>query len=83
MGQRKLNEFGSSIGFSKDKAEKAKIEGEILLKKELEKKVNPKSIGEGISKIVESISNNDDSSLLNPMKEASEEFKSKTGRNMT
>ena len=53
------------------------------IKKELEKKVNPKSIGEGISKIVESISNNDDSSLLNPMKEASEEFKSKTGRNMT
>ena len=41
VGQRKLNEFGSSIGFSKDKAEKAKIEGEILLKKELEKTFSP------------------------------------------
>lgn len=40
-GQRKLNEFGSGIGFSKDKEEKARIEGEILLKKELEKTFSP------------------------------------------
>jgi ATP-dependent Clp protease ATP-binding subunit ClpC len=41
VGQRKLNEFGSGIGFSANKSEKAKIEGEILLKKELEKTFSP------------------------------------------
>ena len=41
VGQRKLNEFGPGIGFSANKSEKAKIEGEILLKKELQKTFSP------------------------------------------
>ncbi len=41
VGQRKLNEFGSGIGFGSSKEEKAKIEAEILLKKELEKSFAP------------------------------------------
>lgn len=42
VGQRKLNEFGPGIGFSSgNKEEKARIEGEILLKKELEKSFSP------------------------------------------
>lgn len=48
-----------------------------------QKKVNPKSIQEGISKLTTSILNNDDSILLDLMKKGSEEFKLKTGRNMT
>ena len=53
------------------------------IKKALEKKVNPKSIQDGISKLTTSVLNNDDSILLDPMKKGSEEFKLKTGRNMT
>ena len=53
------------------------------IKKELEKKVNPKSIQDGISKLSTSVLNNDDSILFDPMKKGSEEFKLKTGRNMT
>jgi hypothetical protein len=53
------------------------------IKKELEKKVNPKSIQNGISKLTTSVLNNDNSILLDPMKKGSEEFKLKTGRNMT
>lgn len=43
VGQRKLSEFGPGIGFvSADaKKEKARIEGEILLRKELEKTFSP------------------------------------------
>jgi ATP-dependent Clp protease ATP-binding subunit ClpC len=41
VGQRKLNEFGPGIGFSSNKSEKAKIESEILLKKELQKTFSP------------------------------------------
>ena len=41
MGQRKLNEFGPGIGFSSHKEEKAKLEADILLRKELEKTFAP------------------------------------------
>ena len=43
MGQRKLSEFGPGIGFvsADSKKEKARIEGEILLRKELEKTFSP------------------------------------------
>jgi ATP-dependent Clp protease ATP-binding subunit ClpC len=41
VGQRKLNEMGAGIGFSNNKEEKAKIESEILLRKELEKSFSP------------------------------------------
>jgi ATP-dependent Clp protease ATP-binding subunit ClpC len=40
-GQRKLNEMGQGIGFSNNKEEKARIEGEMILKKELEKTFSP------------------------------------------
>jgi len=43
VGQRKLSEFGPGIGFVSvdSKKEKARIEGEILLRKELEKTFSP------------------------------------------
>jgi len=43
VGQRKLSEFGPGIGFvsADSKKEKARIEGEILLRKELEKTFPP------------------------------------------
>ena len=43
VGQRKLSEFGPGIGFvsADSKKEKARIEGEILLRKELEKTFSP------------------------------------------
>ena len=41
VGQRKLNEFGPGIGFSSHKEEKAKLEADILLRKELEKTFAP------------------------------------------
>jgi hypothetical protein len=51
--------------------------------KDLEQKVNPKNVSEGIASLVSSIKNNDASNLLGPMQQGAEEFKARTGRNMT
>ncbi len=51
--------------------------------KNLEQKVNPKSLQEGISRLNESVKTNDLSILLEPMIAGSKEFESKIGRRMT
>jgi hypothetical protein len=51
--------------------------------KDLEQNVNPKNVSEGIASLVSSIKNNDASNLLGPMQQGAEEFKARTGRNMT
>ena len=51
--------------------------------KDLEQKVNPKSLQEGISRLNESVKTNDLSILLEPMIAGSKEFESKIGRRMT
>jgi hypothetical protein len=51
--------------------------------KDLEQKVNPKSLQEGISRLNDSVKTNDLSILLEPMIAGSKEFESKIGRRMT
>lgn len=51
--------------------------------KDLEQKVNPKSLQEGISQLNDSVKTNDLSMLLEPMIAGSKEFESKIGRRMT
>ena len=51
--------------------------------KDLEQKVNPKSLQEGISRLNDSVKTNDLSILLEPMLAGSKEFESKIGRRMT
>ena len=51
--------------------------------KDLEKKVNPKSLQEGISQLNNAVKMNDPSILLGAMKEGAKEFEDKVGRRMT
>jgi hypothetical protein len=59
-----------------------KINIETVMK-DLEKKVNPKSLQEGISQLNNSLNMNDSSILLGPMQEGAKEFEAKVGRHMT
>jgi hypothetical protein len=51
--------------------------------KDLEQKVNPKSLDEGLLQLSSAINNNDVSSLLTSMQSGSKEFEQKVGRPMT
>jgi len=50
---------------------------------DLEEKVNPKSVEDGLSKIVTAIQTNDPSMLLVPMQLGAKEFEERVGRPMT
>jgi hypothetical protein len=51
--------------------------------KDLEQKVNPKSVSEGINILTNINKTNDQSMLLKPMQDGANEFKQRVGRNMT
>lgn len=51
--------------------------------RDLEEKVNPKSVTEGITKLVTAIQTNDPAILLNPMERGAKEFEERVGRPMT
>jgi len=51
--------------------------------KDLEQKVNPKSLQEGIALMAIALENKNSTILLDPMKKGAEEFKERVGRNMT
>jgi len=51
--------------------------------KDLEQKVNPKTMQEGIASLLTAVKTNDASILLGPMQKGAEEFKERTGREMT
>jgi hypothetical protein len=51
--------------------------------KDLEQKVNPKSIQDGIALMGVALKNNNSTILVEPMKKGAEEFKERVGRNMT
>jgi hypothetical protein len=51
--------------------------------KDLEQKVNPKSVAEGINILTTIEKTNDQSILLKPMQDGANEFKKRVGRNMT
>ena len=51
--------------------------------KDLEYKVNPKSVKEGMDTLKKAIATNDVSSLLSPMQEGAKEFEARVGRPMT
>jgi len=51
--------------------------------KDLEQKVNPKSVAEGMSQLATAIQTNDPSNLLAPMQKGAKEFEAKVGRPMT
>jgi hypothetical protein len=51
--------------------------------RDLEEKVNPKSVTEGLSKLDISIKTKDPSILLNPMQAGAKEFEERVGRQMT
>ena len=50
---------------------------------DLEQKVNPKSVAEGINILTTIEKTNDQSILLKPMQDGANEFKQRVGRNMT
>jgi membrane carboxypeptidase/penicillin-binding protein len=64
-----------------DKAMKSSERWRVM--KDLEKKVNPKSLQEGISQLNTALKMNDPSILLGPMQEGAKEFEAKVGRHMT
>ena len=51
--------------------------------KDLEEKVNPKSVAEGLTKLVVAIQTNEPSFSLNPIAEGAKEFEQRVGRPMT
>ena len=51
--------------------------------KDLEQKVNPKSVAEGLTILTTIDKTNDPSILLKPMQDGANEFKKRVGRNMT
>ena len=51
--------------------------------KDLEYKVNPKTVEEAIDKVIKSIKMDDSSVLLAPMESGAKEFESRVGRPMT
>jgi len=51
--------------------------------RDLENKVNPKSLNDGLTKLVTAIQTNDPSILLNPMQAGAKEFEARTGRQLT
>jgi hypothetical protein len=51
--------------------------------RDLEEKVNPKSVGDGLTKLATAIKTNDPSILLNPMQAGAKEFEERVGRPMT
>jgi hypothetical protein len=51
--------------------------------RDLEEKVNPKSVAEGVTKIVTAVQTNDPSILLNPIQAGAKEFEARVGRPMT
>ena len=51
--------------------------------KDLEQKVNPKSVAEGLTILTTINETHDKSILLKPMQDGANEFKKKVGRNMT
>lgn len=51
--------------------------------KDLEEKVNPKFMSEGLAQLSAAVKSNDDSILLNPIKSGADEFERRVGRPMT
>ena len=51
--------------------------------KDLEQKVNPKSVAEGLNILTTIEKTNDQTVLLKPMQDGANEFKKRVGRNMT
>ena len=51
--------------------------------KDLEQKVNPKSVEEGLTQLSTAINNNDVSCLLTSMQSGAKEFEQRVGRPMT
>lgn len=51
--------------------------------KDLEQKINPKSVTEGMSQLATAIQTNDPSILLAPMQQGAKEFEARVGRPMT
>jgi len=64
----------------KEDLKKEKLEDVM---KDLEYKVNPKSVEESISKLSTAIKTNDPSILLSPMQAGAKEFEERVGRPMT
>ena len=68
---------------SEPKQEDLKNERLEDVMKDLEYKVNPKSIEESVSKLKIAINTNDPSILLEPMQAGAKEFEARVGRPMT
>ncbi len=59
------------------------LENVFDVMKDLEEKVNPKSVSEGLSQLSEAIKTNDVAKLVNPMIDGAKEFERRVGRPMT
>lgn len=64
------------------KGDKPKEKLEDVMK-DLEQKYNPSSTTDGITKLNESIKNNDPTNILAPIQSGAKEFEERTGRKMT
>ena len=69
----------------KEKEPKERVQKENVedVMKDLEEKVNPKSVSDGLSKLSTAIKTNEPSILLNPMQAGAKEFEERVGRPMT
>jgi hypothetical protein len=61
----------------------APLENVLDVMKDLEEKVNPKSLSEGLAQLSEAVNANDPSILLNPIIDGAKEFEKRVGRPMT
>ncbi len=59
------------------------LENVFDVMKDLEEKVNPKSVSEGLDQLSEAVQTNDVSKLVNPMIDGAKEFERRVGRPMT
>jgi hypothetical protein len=65
---------------TKNMEQKEKLEDVM---RDLEEKVNPKSVAEGLTKLVTAVQTKDSSILLNPIQAGAKEFEARVGRPMT
>jgi uncharacterized pyridoxal phosphate-containing UPF0001 family protein len=51
--------------------------------KDIEQKVNPKTLNEGVKTLLTAVKTNDSSSIIQPMQQGAKDFEERVGRPMT
>jgi len=84
ISPKELNAFMDSIGNNNTSNNTSNNQENIVdVMKDLEQKVNPKSVEEGINILNRAFVNNDPSIIIGSMKDGAKEFQERVGRPMT